>query len=97
MITRIPRVFPLFAMALALPVCAGVRAAEEAHDEPMDPQKRIVFFHKLDRDKDGTLSFEEFMRANRWQHDPTGAQKRFEVIDTDKDGFLSLEEFVSAK
>jgi Ca2+-binding EF-hand superfamily protein len=87
----------MVAMVLALPVCAGVRAAEEAPDEPMDPQKRITLFHKLDRDKDGQLSLEEFMNANRWQHDPTEAQRRFEAMDTDKNGFLSLEEFANLK
>ena len=37
------------------------------------------------------------MRANRWQHDPTEAQRRFEAMDTDKNGFLSLEEFANLK
>jgi len=97
MLNFFPRAFPLVAMALALPVCAGVRAAEEAPDEPKDPQPRITQFHVLDRDNDGQLSLEEFMRTNRWQHDPTEGQKRFEVMDTDKDGFLSSEEFAYAK
>jgi Ca2+-binding EF-hand superfamily protein len=97
MLRLFPRALRLVAMVLALPVCAGVSAAEEAPDEPEDQQPRIAQFHLLDRDNDGQLSLEEFMRANRWQHDPTEAQRRFEAMDTDKNGFLSLEEFANLK
>lgn len=63
--------------------------ADSATDKPA--QDRQAMFNKRDKDKDGSLTREEFL-AN--QPDPDKAPKRFSRFDRNQDGKLSLEEFV---
>jgi hypothetical protein len=63
MSTRFPRVFPLFAMVLALPVCAAVRAAEEAPDKHAEITVRFsspprIFITHADDTGYGTVSLD---------------------------------------
>ncbi len=50
-------------------------------------------FRQRDKDKDGTLTREEFLLN---QPDPDEAPKRFPVFDANGDGVLSEEEFVKS-
>ncbi|WP_395095006.1 sulfatase-like hydrolase/transferase [Armatimonas sp.] len=52
---------------------------------------RNILFDKRDTNKDGKLTFEEFMMG---QKDPEQAKERFAKFDANKDGVLSREEFV---
>ena len=54
---------------------------------------RNALFDRRDTNKDGKLTFEEFMQG---QPDPEQAKLRFTKFDTNKDGVLSREEFVKA-
>jgi iduronate 2-sulfatase len=54
---------------------------------------RNALFDRRDTNKDGRLTFDEFMKG---QPDPDQAKLRFPVFDVNKDGFLSREEFVSS-
>lgn len=54
---------------------------------------REEMFKGKDKDGDGKLTREEFLRHQR---DPEEAPKRFERFDTDHDGVLSEDEFVKA-
>jgi iduronate 2-sulfatase len=54
-------------------------------------QDRNAMFNKRDKDKDGKLTKEEFLKD---QPDPAEAPKRWVKFDKDQDGFLSREEFV---
>lgn len=55
-------------------------------------QDRGAMFDQRDKNKDGQLSREEFLRN---QPDPEEAPKRFPVFDANKDGVLSREEFIT--
>ncbi len=50
-------------------------------------------FEKRDKDRNGTLTREEFLEN---QPDPDEAPKRFPQFDANKDGVLSKEEFVKS-
>jgi Ca2+-binding EF-hand superfamily protein len=59
------------------------------------PEERRAEFDKLDTEKDGFLSVDEFfandMTAERIPHDQL--QDRFDAHDTDGDGRMSFEEY----
>jgi Ca2+-binding EF-hand superfamily protein len=52
-------------------------------------------FAKLDADKDGKLSKDEFTSAAKPENKDKAA-KRFSKVDTDSDGYVSLDEFKAA-
>ncbi|MDB6152108.1 MAG: betC 7, partial [Chthoniobacteraceae bacterium] len=52
---------------------------------------RAALFAKRDKDQDGQLTREEFLRD---QPDPAEAPKRFDKFDADKNGTLSRDEFI---
>ena len=56
-------------------------------------QDRPAMFAKRDKDGDGQLSREEFLKD---QPDPKEAPARFLKFDVDKSGNVSREEFVSS-
>ena len=64
--------------------------AQDAPKKAPNPQQK---FEKLDADKNGSVSSDEF-KANA--KDPAKAEKQFSKIDADKNGSVSLEEW-SAK
>jgi hypothetical protein len=59
-------------------------------------------FEAVDRDGNGTITPEEFLRADGWSGvwpidaGPRGRQVIFDVVDRDRDGALSKEEFTDA-
>ena len=68
------------------------------------PQSKVKNFNKLDTNKDGVLSLEEFTQTVKTSFEKKGdtsdaykteAEKRFTRRDTNKDGNLSLEEFAT--
>ncbi len=63
-------------------------AIPEAGDRPGNG--RAAQFERLDRNRDGQLSFEEF----RGERDPAEARRWFDRRDTNGDGHLSREEYV---
>ncbi len=65
---------------------------DTAPGTPKKPrQDRNAMFDKRDKDKDGRLTREEFLKD---QPDPEEAPKRWTRFDKNQDGFLSREEFV---
>ena len=61
--------------------------AQDAPKKAPNPQQK---FEKLDADKNGSVSSEEFKAKAK---DPAKADKQFARLDSDKNGSLSLEEF----
>ena len=57
------------------------------------PQDRAKVFDSRDRNKDGILTYDEFMLN---QPDPDQAPKRFILFDANKDGRLDRDEFTTA-
>ena len=58
------------------------------------PDKKQKQFEKLDTDKNGSISLEEFKAASKT---PDTADKKFARLDADKNGSVSLEEFSASK
>jgi hypothetical protein len=81
---------PLMTTALIAAISlagATISNAAEGAKKPKDPK---VAFEKLDTDKNGSISKEEFSAKAK---DAAKADKAFDKKDTNKDGSLSLEEF----
>jgi Ca2+-binding EF-hand superfamily protein len=66
---------------------ASLCHAEDAPKKAPNPQKK---FEKIDTDKNGSISLEEFKAHAK---NPDKAEKKFTKLDTDKNGSLSLAEF----
>jgi len=60
-------------------------------------QKRDAKFDRLDKNKDGLLSLEEFEAAPHFRGNPDRARKPFNQMDVDRDGVLTKEEFASGE
>jgi len=56
------------------------------------PERKGNPFGKMDTNKDGKISKEEFLASPMAQKNPERAEARFAKLDTDKDGFLSADE-----
>jgi len=54
--------------------------------------ERAAKFDRLDKDKKGKLTIEEYVSR---QSDPEGAKKRFEKFDTNRDGGVTREEYIA--
>lgn len=82
----------LFTGFLSLAALVGGLAvpAHAAKEKDADPQ---AAFEKLDADKDGKVTLEEFTKSAK---DSEKAKKRFSKIDSNNDSSLSLEEFKAA-
>jgi hypothetical protein len=67
---------------------AATRGKPWGHGKRMDPNQRSKsHFDYLDTNKDGKVSYEEFIAPYK---------RRFEGADADKDGYLTKEEFGDA-
>ena len=75
----------------AIPQISAQKAAAAA--KPGKSQDRAAMFRNRDKNKDGTLSLEEFLAG---QPDPDQAPKRFPRFDKNGDGVLTEQEFVSS-
>lgn len=77
------------AFCFALTVSVSLFAADEKPEKKRDLD---AAFKKMDADKDGKLSLEEFV-GKRTDEKAEMAKKAFTRKDKNKDGSLSLEEF----
>lgn len=82
------------AIAFVATLCVNVDAEEPKKKEKKEVD-RSALFTKLDTDKDGKLSKEEFVARAKTDEAKERAGKQFARIDKDKDGSLSKEEFVN--
>ena len=85
----------LLTARLSAPAPAGLKLLDPlaASSTPAKPRPdRATMFTRRDRDGDGRLTREEFLRD---QPDPDEAPARFPRFDTNQDGVLSKEEFVA--
>ena len=73
------------------PKAASAPDQGNTNAKPKPKQDRNAMFDKRDKDKDGRLTREEFLKD---QPDPDEATKRFTRFDKNSDGTLSREEFV---
>ncbi|MGA0112621.1 MAG: hypothetical protein ACO3YO_09660 [Chthoniobacterales bacterium] len=80
----------LIIMAVSASISIVGAHAQPTERKPVDPKVRMS---KLDTDKNGSVSAEEFAAKAK---KPEVAQKRFGQMDTNKDGSLSLEELSAA-
>ncbi|MFO0943941.1 MAG: sulfatase-like hydrolase/transferase [Pirellulales bacterium] len=70
-----------------------VDKADESPAKKSGSQDRNVMFDKRDKNKDGMLTFDEFMSG---QPDPEAAKLRFPKFDKNQDKQLSRDEFVNS-
>jgi iduronate 2-sulfatase len=69
------------------------KASERTSEpKPSSGQDRAALFSKRDKNSDGKLTLEEFLKS---QSDEKQANGRFAKLDKDKDGTLTQKEFVS--
>ena len=73
---------------LATVVAVTLMGSALCHAQAADPKKKQ--FEKLDADKNGSISLEEFKAKSKT---PDTADAKFAKIDADKNGSLSLEEW----
>jgi Ca2+-binding EF-hand superfamily protein len=77
---------------LATAVAIGLTMMGSALCHAQDADKKKTQFERLDADKNGSISLEEFKAKSKT---PETADKKFARIDTDKNGSLSLEEWTT--
>ena len=81
----------ILAALIALPL-AITHAADQAPAKPKrDP---AVLFKQIDKDGDGTLSFDEYKASTIGHIDPARVGDVFKKKDADGDGKLTLTEFM---
>ena len=83
--------------AAPAPAVPEAKAATTPSAKPaaeLDPAvaERAAKFDRLDKDKRGRLTREEYRSR---QSDPEAAAKRFEKFDTNRDGFVTRDEFIN--
>jgi len=74
---------------LALMALGGCAATSRA-PSPDDAVDEGALFEIIDRDRNGTVTEEEFVRV---YEDPAAARREFERLDTNHDRVLSRDEF----
>ena len=82
-----------FALALAIMMGGSLAFAQDTPKPKMKCQKR---FMKLDADKDGKVTLQEFM-ARIKKHTGGKAEEVFRKRDANGDGVLTKEEFCSGR
>jgi len=80
------------AMAFMAALCLNVNAQEEKKKPDRSKQ-----FETLDKNKDGSLSKEEFMARAKTDEQKQRMEKQFTRLDKDKNGSISKEEFVNVE
>ena len=80
--------------AVDKPAVAAEQPAVPAGEKPKrDPAKMI---EKLDTNKDGAISLEEFKAGPKGKKDPVKAEEFFKKLDKDGNGSVSAEEMAGA-
>lgn len=76
------------------PATPDAKPAPKAEAPPVDPTlaERAAKFDRLDKDKRGKLTREEYISR---QSDPEAAAKRFDKFDVNKDGVVTREEYLA--
>lgn len=77
----------LFIVGLGLCWMSSSWSQEKKEGMPLDPK---AIFNLLDRNQDGKIGREEYIRI--WK-DPAEGEKAFRQLDGNRDGFLTREEF----
>ena len=77
---------------LATAVAIGLTMMGSALCHAQDADKKKTQFEKLDADKNGSVSLEEFKARCK---NPETADAKYAKLDTDKNGSLSLEEWAT--
>ena len=81
----------------AKPAAAESKSATTSTPSPLAPvdgtfAERVAKFDRLDTEKHGKLTREEYMAR---QSDPEAAAKRFDKFDANRDGFVTREEYIA--
>ncbi|MGV3659288.1 MAG: sulfatase-like hydrolase/transferase [Prosthecobacter sp.] len=78
---------------LAQQPAAKAQISKKASAAKKQPEaERAEQFHQRDKDKNGRLTYDEFLLRQR---DVSDAPERFRKLDADKDGFLTEKEYVN--
>ena len=88
-------VLSALAMAFMAALCVNVNAEEKKEEKK--PVDRSKLFDRLDSNKDGSLSKEEFSARAKTDEQKERVGKQFDRLDKDKNGSISKEEFTSAE
>ena len=80
-------------LATAVAVSFTLMGSALCHAAPRVDKIKIEF-DKIDLDKSGSISLEEFTFASKT---PNAAGGQFAKIDTDQDGLILFEEFLASK
>jgi len=83
----LPKIFLSVFFVAAVMAAPSLLIAQEKEKSPLD---REALFKAMDRDKDGSVSKEEFFKL--WKKNVEN-EKVFQEMDKNKDGKLSFEEF----
>jgi Ca2+-binding EF-hand superfamily protein len=85
-------------VACLVAVSLGLGGEEKKERKKGERGKMSIeqIFNRLDTDKDGFISKDEYLASRGAKADPEKAKARFEEMDTNKDGKLSKDEFSAA-
>lgn len=90
----------LLMLTVACLVGLEVASAQDAEKKegPKKPKRTLEqIFQKLDKDADGSLSFEEFKGKRTEPEQLEKAEQRFKKLDKDGDKSVSLKEFTERR
>jgi hypothetical protein len=82
-------------ICLALALCVLLASTVDAADKkkkPAEPARNAATFKKLDKDKDGKLSLDEF--TSNWDNPQRGGNV-FGMLDKDSNAALSEKEYLA--
>ncbi|MFZ5833393.1 MAG: EF-hand domain-containing protein [Planctomycetota bacterium] len=93
MLRRLASVFVALAV---IALVAGNTYAQEEKGKGKRGAMGEEAFKKLDTDKNGTLSLEEFLKSPRAEENKERAEGMFKRMDANSDGEVSFDEFKAA-